>query len=251
MTAKAITFDLWDTLIDDESDEPKRAAQGLRSKYEERRQLLWEALNAVEPIDMADVRLAYATADAAFRTVWHDQHVTWEIADRLRVVLNGLGRSLPDDAFGRIVLEHEEMEVRIPPDPIAGAKEALDDLAGRYRLCIVSDTIVSPGRCLRELLEIHGLKQYFSGFAFSDEVGHSKPHRSMFESAASQMGCEIPEMIHIGDRDHNDVKGPQALGMKAILFIAKRAHDKDTTRADAICASHAELPAAIDRVAGR
>jgi len=251
MATKAITFDLWDTLIDDESDEPKRAARGLRSKYEERRHLLWEALNAVEPIDMAAVRLAYATADAAFRVVWHDQHVTWEIADRLRVVLSGLGRTLPDDAFARIVAEHEEMEVRIPPDTIAGAREALDDLAGRYRLCIVSDTIVSPGRCLRELLDIHGLKQYFSGFAFSDEVGHSKPHRSMFESAARQMGCEIAEMIHIGDRDHNDVKGPQALGMKAVLFTAKRTRDKDTTSAEAICASHAELPATVDRVAGR
>jgi len=251
MATKAITFDLWDTLIDDESDEPKRAAQGLRSKFNERRHLVWEALNEIEPIDMEKVRLAYATADAAFRVVWHDQHVTWEIADRLRVVLNGLGRSLPDDAFARIVKAHEEMEVDVPPDPIAGAREALDDLAGRYKLCIVSDTIVSPGRCLRELLEIHGLKQYFSGFAFSDEVGHSKPHRSMFESAARQMGCEIAEMMHIGDRDHNDVKGPQALGMKAVLFIAKRAHDRDNTSAEAICASHAELPATIDRVAGR
>lgn len=251
MAIKAITFDLWDTLIDDDSDEPKRKAQGLRSKYDERRHLVWEALNAIEPIDMETVRLAYATADAAFNTVWHDQHITWEIADRLSVVLRGLGRSLPDDAFAKIVKEHEEMEVNIPPDTIAGAREALDDLAGRYRLCIVSDTIVSPGRCLRELLEVHGLKQYFSGFAFSDEVGHSKPHKTMFESAASQMGCDIPEMIHIGDRDHNDVKGPQALGMKAVLFIAKRANDKDTTSAEAICETHAELPATIDRVAGR
>jgi len=251
MAIKAITFDLWDTLIDDETDEPKRKAQGLRSKFDERRHLVWEALNAIEPIDMAQVDLAYNTADAAFRTVWHDQHITWEIADRIDVVLRGLGRGLPPDVFARIVKEHEEMEVRIPPDTIAGAREALEDLAGRYRLCIVSDTIVSPGRCLRDLLEIHDLKQYFSGFAFSDEVGHSKPHRSMFESAASQMGCEIPEMMHIGDRDHNDVKGPQALGMKAVLFIAKRANDRDTTSADAICASHAELPATIDRVAGR
>jgi putative hydrolase of the HAD superfamily len=165
------------------------------------------------------------------------------------VVLRGLRRTLPDDVFARIIKAHEEMEVNIPPDTIAGAREALDDLAGRYKLCIVSDTIVSPGRCLRELLELHGLKQYFGGFAFSDEVGHSKPHKTMFESAASQMGCGIPEMIHIGDRDHNDVKGPQALGMKAVLFIAKRANDKNTTSAEAICETHAELPATIDRVA--
>ena len=132
MAIKAITFDLWDTLIDDDSDEPKRKAQGLRSKYDERRHLVWEALNAIEPIDMETVRLAYATADAAFNTVWHDQHITWEIADRLNVVLRGLGRSLPDDAFAKIVKEHEEMEVNIPPDTIAGAREALDDLAGRW-----------------------------------------------------------------------------------------------------------------------
>ena len=249
MAITAVTFDLWDTLIDDESDEPKRAARGLRGKYDERRQLVWEALNAVEPIERDSVELAYRTADAAFSTVWHDQHVTWEIAERLRVVLKGLGRTLPDDVFAGVVREHEEMEVTIPPDPIAGARAALADLAGRYKLCIVSDTIVSPGRCLRDLLEGHGLKRYFSGFAFSDEVGHSKPDRAMFDSAAGQMGCEFPDMVHIGDRDHNDVKGPQALGMKAVLFIAKRAHDKDATSADAVCASHGELPAAIDRLA--
>ena len=37
------------------------------------------------------------------------------------------------------------------------------------------------------------------------------------------MGVGLEEMVHIGDRDHNDVKGPQKLGMKAILFTATRA----------------------------
>ncbi len=60
----------------------------------------------------------------------------------------------------------------------------------------------------------------------------------------------MEEMVHIGDRDHNDVKGSQGLGMKAVLFIATRAHDKDRTSADAICARHADLPAIIDRLSG-
>jgi putative hydrolase of the HAD superfamily len=71
----------------------------------------------------------------------------------------------------------------------------------------------------------------------------------MFEAAASQLGVAMAEMVHIGDRDHNDVKGPQELGMKAVLFIATRAHDKDRTSADAICARHAELPGIIDGLA--
>ena len=38
--------------------------------------------------------------------------------------------------------------------------------------------------------------------------------------------------------------------MKAVLFTAARAHDKDRTSADAICERHADLPDVIDRLAG-
>jgi len=248
---KAVTFDLWDTMVQDDSDEATRQARGLRSKRAERRHLLWQALNAVEPIDAETVTLAYDVADAAFNHVWHDLFITWTIAERLRVALEGLGRELPEAAFAKVVAAHESMEVEIPPDTIEGIEGALADLAQRYKLCVVSDTIVTPGTGLRDLLEVHGLKQYFSGFAFSDEVGHSKPHRAMFEAAANQLGVAMAEMVHIGDRDHNDVKGPQSLGMKAVLFIATRAHDKDRTSADAICARHAELPAVIDGLVDR
>ena len=245
---KAITFDLWDTLVIDDSDEAKRAEQGLRSKFDERRHLLWEALNTTEPIGLETVRLAYNVGDAAFNKVWKEMHITWHIAERLRVILNGLGRELPDEIFNAVVRAHEEMEVDIPPDAMPDAVPVLERLARRYNLCMVSDAIVSPGSCLRRLVENHGLAKFFNGFAFSDEVGHSKPHRSMFESAAGQLGVEIGEMLHIGDRDHNDVKGPQQLGMKAILFTASRDVDKTNTSADAICESFDKLEAAIDRL---
>jgi len=247
---KGITFDLWDTIVHDDSDESKRKAMGLRSKKEERRYLLWEALNRESPIDLATVSLAYDVADAAFNKVWHDQHVTWTIGERLQVALKGLKRELPADVFAELVRKHEEMELEVRPDLVPGVAEALAKLHGRYKTCIVSDAIVSPARCLRKLLASYGLDRYFDGYAFSDEVGYSKPHRAMFESAARQMGVELHEMVHVGDRDHNDVKGPQALGMKAILFTATRANDKAITSADAICESHADLPAIIDRLAG-
>ncbi len=247
---KAISFDLWDTVIHDDSDEPKRAAKGLRSKKDERRHLVWAALNRIEPIPYETVKLAYDVADAAFNHVWHDQYITWPIAERLQVVLNGLGRTLPHEVFAQLVKTHEEMEIVIPPDPIDGVAEALATLSQRYKLGVVSDAIVSPARCLREWLRVHGLERYFSGFAFSDEVGHSKPHPDMFLSAAGQLGVEPREMVHIGDRDHNDVKGSQALGIKAILFTARRDRDKAITTANAICERYADLPAIIDRLAG-
>ncbi len=124
--------------------------------------------------------------------------------------------------------------------------QALETLAGRYKLCVVSDALVSPGRVLREMLAHHGLETYFSGFVFSDEIDCSKPDPRMFHSAAEQLGIALSAMVHIGDRDHNDIKGPQALGMKAVLFTAVRDNDKDNTSADAICTDHADLPAIIE-----
>ncbi len=246
---KAVTFDIWDTIVHDDSDEPKRTARGLRSKREERRHLLWEALNAEEPIGRDEVFLAYDVMEAAFNHVWHDQHVTWLIDERLRVALAGLGRDLSEGALAHVVQGHAEMEVDIPPDLIEGMDKAIQELSTRYKLGIVSDAIVTPGTGLRQLLDRYGLRQYFSGFAFSDEAGHSKPHRDVFDSVARQMGVAVEEMVHVGDRDHNDVKGPQAIGMKAVLLTASRDRDKDITTADAICARATDLPGIIDGLA--
>lgn len=249
MTIKAVTFDLWDTLVDDDSDELIRAEQGLRSKKDERRHQIWQALNAAEPIDYESVSLAYDTAEAGFNVTWKECHINWTVEQRVRVVLSGLNRQVSEQTLNKLVQGHARMEVDISPLPIDGVMEALKDLSMRYKLCVVSDSIVTPGIGLREILDKHGLKKYFSGFAFSDEVGRSKPHASMFESASRQLGVELNEIIHVGDRDHNDVKGPQAIGAKAILFTAARADDRDITTADAICESHDELPEIVDRLA--
>ncbi len=246
---KAITFDLWDTIVADDSDEIERAEGGLRTKFAQRRHLLHEALNAVQPIDAAVVDLAFDVADAAFNFVWHDQHVTWTVSQRIDVILKGLNRSLPSPAVEQLIGELEVVEVDIPPKLIEGCDRALAELSSRYPLAIVSDAIVTPGRQLRNLLENHGVKKYFTGFAFSDEVGYSKPHRAMFQSAAEQLGVRLDEIVHIGDREHNDIRGAHALGMKAVLFTATRDVDRKGSEADAFCESYDQLPGIIQRLA--
>lgn len=249
MAVKAITFDLWDTIVHDDSDEPKREAQGLRSKAAERRHLLWQALDRHGPIDKAAVDLAFDVQEAAFRKVWFQQSITWEVADRLDVLLQGLGRTLPADDLAALVRQYEEMELAVSPDLINGAADVLADLSTRYKLGVISDAIYSPGRCLRELMARLSIKPYFQSFVFSDEAGRAKPDTATFEAAAAELGVDLSEMIHIGDRDSKDVQGPQAVGMKAILFTGSRDADTETTTADAICRSYADLPAAIARLA--
>jgi FMN phosphatase YigB (HAD superfamily) len=246
---KAISFDLWDTLVVDDSDETERTKRGLRSKRDERRYLTWETLNAQAPITLEAVTLAFDTLDAAFNKVWHDQYVTWPIEERFEVLLRGLGRELPQADFAALVARQSDMEADIPPDPIAGARDALEALAPHYRLCIVSDAVFTPGNSLRKILAAHDLERFFESFVFSDEAGRSKPHRVAFDKAAASLNVELGEMVHIGDRQHNDIAGPQALGMKAVLFVASRAADRNNNTADAVCERHADLPGIINRLA--
>jgi putative hydrolase of the HAD superfamily len=238
----AVTFDLWDCLFHDDSDEPKRAAAGRPPKPVERRQLVHEALYRHGIIDRAEVDLAYNVTDAAFRKVWHDQHVTWTVKERLTVLLNGLGRELPAEELDTLVRLHENMELEFSPKPAPGAVEALKALHGKYPLAIVSDAIFSPGRALRELLRSAGMLEYFSHFVFSDEHGYSKPHPSVFQSVAAAYQIPIESIVHIGDRPHNDLGGPHAVGARGVLLTVVKQRPLEGHTPDAVCDDYSKLP---------
>lgn len=241
-----VTFDLWDCLFHDDSDEPKRAAAGLPPKPVARRALLHEALSRECPIDRASVDLAFDVADAAFRKVWHDQYFTWTVRERLEVLLSGLGRSLPEPALAEVVDAMERMELEYRPDPAPHAVEALAALSARYPLAIVSDAIFTPGRNLRVLLRDAGMLEYFSGFVFSDEAGCSKPHRAVFDRVAEQFGVPVTAIVHVGDRPHNDLGGPHAVGARGVLLTVIKQRPLDGHTPDAVCDDYRKLPEIID-----
>jgi putative hydrolase of the HAD superfamily len=243
---RVISFDLWDTVFADDSDEPKRRQLGLPPKREERRDLVHRFLSRHTPIDRALVDCAYDTTDAAFRQVWHRQHVTWTVEERLRILLGGLKRSLPDEEMRELVRLHEDMELRVRPDLVPGVADVLKTLVQRYRLVVISDAIFSPGRALRELLAGYGLLDHFSAFVFSDEAGWSKPAPQVFRCAAALMGCQLDEMVHIGDREQNDIAGPKSLGARAVLLTAAIDRGAAGTQADAVCADYRRLPDIIE-----
>lgn len=241
-----VTFDLWDTVFLDDTDEPKRAGAGVPPKPVARRGLVHEYLERHAPLAREAVDLAYDVADAAFRTVWFDQHVTWSVRERLNVVVTGLGRELPDNEMADLVRAHEEMELEFRPDTVPGIHEAIKTLSEKYRLAVVSDAIFSPGRCLRELLNGEGLLDCFEGFAFSDEVGWSKPAPAMFEAISQQLGVAMHEIVHVGDREEKDIVGPHRVGARGVLLTAGKDRGVEHSQADAICHDCRDLAAVID-----
>lgn len=245
---RTVSFDLWDTVFIDDSDEPKRAAAGLSTKAVQRRTLVQQFLERHAPITRELVNRCYDTADAAFREVWYGQNVTWPVRIRLGILLQGLGRKLPENELAELVRLHEDMELEFKPDLLPGIGDALERLQGKYKLAVISDAIFSPGRALRELLGHYGLLNYFDYFVFSDEVGYSKPDPRAFHAVAKNTGCALEEIVHLGDREAKDVDGPHAAGARAILVPIAKDRGGPNSKADAVCRDFRELPAILQKL---
>jgi HAD superfamily hydrolase (TIGR01549 family) len=245
---RAITFDLWDTVFIDDSDEPKRAAQGLAPKPVERRNLVHQFLERHEPISTEQVELAYNAVDAAFYHVWYSQNITWTVRERLSVLLKALKRDLPEAEFDELVRLHEEMELAVRPDLAVGIAEALQNLHGKYRMGVISDAIFSPGRALRQLLAHYDILKFFEAFVFSDEIGCSKPNAVLFKAAAKALGVKPCEIVHIGDRELKDIEGPHAVGARSVLCTVVKDRGSKDTKADAICSEFSELPDILEKL---
>ncbi|MCP4603247.1 MAG: HAD family hydrolase [Proteobacteria bacterium] len=248
---RAITFDLWDTLLVDDSDEAKRAAMGLPSKPVERRNLVEEFLARDKTISRSIVDVAYDTVDAAFREVWYRQNVTWTVEQRLSVLLRGLDRELPESDFNDLVCLHENMELKVRPNLAPGVLETLESLYGKYRLAVISDTVFSPGHAVRQLLAQYNILRFFDVLIFSDEVGRSKPEPLVFEKAAADLGVRTDEIVHIGDREEKDVIGPHAVEAKSIYCTAVIDRGSQDTTADAVCSDLCDLPGILEELKKR
>jgi putative hydrolase of the HAD superfamily len=252
----AITFDFWDTIAVDDSDEPKRAVLGLPTKAEARVQLFAEKMVGRYPhLTYEQAAEAYRKANQQFRHDWHEKHRTPGVPARLHDAYTHLGLKTAPGEYARLLREIDEtvreietMEIRIAPDLADGVHNTLALLAQDYKLGIVSDTIHTQGRGLRHLLLQQGLLHYFSYFVFSDEVGAAKPSLQVFRQVSLGLGFPPWQIVHIGDRESNDVEGPLTIGMRAILFTGIIDRGSAKTRAHAVCRNFRDLPAVVRRL---
>lgn len=253
---QAVTFDFWDTIAIDDSDEPKRAQLGLAPKADERCELFVRHVASRYPqISPSAAAEAYRQANVRFREAWHTDHQTPGVHRRISYAYDALGLSPPPGHYAALVREVNElaraietMEVQIAPAFAPHVHTALAELAQRYMLGIISDTIHTTGRGIRRLLDQHGLLQYFRLFLFSDEVGESKPSPRIFRRASLEFGVPSSMIVHIGDRERNDVLGPLAVGMRSVLYTGIVDRDSRSTRATAVCRDFRQLPSIVDRI---
>lgn len=238
MTITAITFDFWDTLVADDSDEPARAAEGLEPKPVARRAMVVDELVQHLPaVTRGEASAAWDQSLAWCQARWREDRVTPTVTERLAAVYDALGVGRTPGFDGLVDLL-STMEVEIPPLLAPGVAEAIPALAQRYRLGIISDTIVTPGVGLQAILRGYGLLQHFDVFVFSDELGAAKPEPRVFQAAVQGFGIPPAALAHVGDRELNDVLGAQRHGSRGVLYTGVKDRGSATTVADIHCTDH-------------
>ncbi len=216
MPKPALTIDFWDTLVVAHTNGHKRQQQRLDH-------LVAIAQRASEATLLPDqIQEAYEQAAHHFRKTWHRDHRTLKTTDLVRDIWQRLSLEISPADHAETVQVFEEGLLYGPPELAAGVPEALEWAASRFRLGIISDTMFSPGRVIRKLLDRYDVLAYFEAFVFSDEVGVSKPDHRAFESAADQLGTPLSALTHIGDLRRTDIAGALQVNARAVLYTGVR-----------------------------
>lgn len=204
---KAITFDLWTTII-----EPIDY-RGPRIEYLRR-----FLKNGGHSFEKEELWSAYSYSLERFSSVWQNEHRHMPSAQRLDYMMQKMGVDLPGVDFARVVEYFEEVVLHAPPPLVKGAESVLDSLHGSHKLGLICDSGMSPGRVMRKVLARMEILQYFGATVFSDELGCTKPDLRMFECALGRLGVDAQYAIHVGDLLRTDVAGAKAAGMQTIWF---------------------------------
>ncbi len=237
MSLKAITFDFWSTLYQSRTVDYTQRLLYLKEKIEQSSQTA---------LTQAQLEAAVKTARERWSRTWAEAQRTMNAAEWLAVMLGELKVSLPPVALAEIEASMEHSVLANLPTPAPQLEPVLAQLADRYRLAVISDTGLTPGRVLRYILKKDNLIQYFSHLTFSDEVGRSKPHPTAFLSTLNRLGAIPAEAVHVGDLLRTDIAGAQAVGMRAVQYIGLSHDEADLSAGppimpDAVIQHHTEL----------
>lgn len=236
-----ITIDFWGTLVD-----PKKGGE-IRKQI--RHQVLCEVVwKHADDLPEHDIEAAVEHASENFNRIWLNDHRTPLTKELVNTILDHIGIHATENELEHLVMKFEESLWEGPPALAKDAAAVISELGKSNTLALISDTMFSPGRVLREYLRRYELMEYFDEFVFSDETGYSKPHPDAFEKVLQKTGAGAEKSWHIGDRMDTDIKGAKGVGMKAILFTGiwdRRDADKTGIPPDYVCASWLEVASVI------
>ena len=193
---KAITFDLWNTLIS------AKDCASLRIAY------LTALLDKEKMgLDRDIIKQAYTSIQEYLHSNSPKGRRSVPVVEGVEMILDRLSVKLGKDAKLSIAKYFEEALLEDPPTLHEGAKLTLKSLYGKYPIGLISDSGWTPGRILRRVLKLRGILRFFRFTIFSDEAGYYKPNPVMFKKAIELFGVQPEEIMHVGDLPETDIAG--------------------------------------------
>jgi FMN phosphatase YigB (HAD superfamily) len=206
---EAITFDFWNTLYRPVNARPVRMQRLIET--------LAKNGIAIEPdrLEAAD-----QVARTEWNRAWLEDYRTLGAADWLNVMFSALNAQLPSSEFEALAhyFDRGLLADDARPKLVDGVAAALDRLSKRYRLGVISDSGISSGRTLRDVLKRDGVLGYFKCLTYSDEIGVSKPHARAFTTTLNCLGVDPSRVVHVGDLVRTDIAGAKSIGLHTVRF---------------------------------
>lgn len=142
-------------------------------------------------------------------------HINLRAADWIAAGAADHDLALSDGALLEAV-EHYARPLRHGVAAMPGAALALAGVHARgMRIGLVSNTIW-PGELHREDLATLGLLEYIDYAVFSGDLGIWKPRPQIFLQVLERLDVAPAEAVFVGDSPREDIRGAQAVGMRAI-----------------------------------
>jgi len=236
---KAITFDFWRTLF----------YSGVNAK--ERRIARAESLAQTLDIPLDQAKDAMKFQERSFLRIHVEEQRTLLPADAIPFIESTLDCSIPPDIARLLAAIFSETILAHPPAPVEGALDAVRAAAQHVPVGLISDTGISPGVPLTQLLERHGFMKHLTHLTFSDHVGVAKPQAAMYHHAAHGLGVAPAELLHIGDLEPTDIAGALNVGARAALFAGDNDRFAGSTKAHYTFGHWSEFVKTLPDILGR
>jgi len=194
---KALTFDLWGTLIKGSPNYKEKRADLIRTYKKE--------------LTSDEINLAFNNIKKSFDENVEKFGISYNSTYLYSVILKELG--LDDYLAKDIKIRCESLFVENYPKLYCeDIPDILYQLSKKYELHLISNTLLIDGICLRSIMHKLKIFNYFKSFTFSDEAGVSKPNYEIFKIAHQKILYPKENIMHIGDNYNTDEEGAKRYG---------------------------------------
>lgn len=150
-------------------------------------------------------------------------------------MLDHVGYTGPDIStrLNEAYLKHRYEDI----EPYGDVVPMLDALGPHFKLGLLSNGNNYP--------EYFGLAERFDFAIFAQDIGIEKPDPRTFQIAARRAGCDLDQLLHVGDSLETDVEGAQAVGVRAVWLNRDGKRNESGIIPDYEIALLTELPALL------